>query len=180
MRALEGVAATFPEAELVVVGDRRVFEAAPFAKKREFGFLTYKDYMAVMRRCDICLSPLADAPGLAYKSDAKFLDAGATASVFIGSPTVYAESVVHGETGFIAQTPEDWARVIASLLGDPELRARIAANGWRYVRDNRMFAHQAQLRRDWYRGLWERRDSLNRELIERNPRIRQWLPDPAS
>ncbi|MHB8899487.1 MAG: glycosyltransferase, partial [Thermoguttaceae bacterium] len=41
--------------------------------------------------------------------------------------------VVHGETGLLADTPEEWAHAIACLAADPELRSRMGAAGRRLV-----------------------------------------------
>ena len=44
--------------------------------------------------------------------------------------------VVHGETGFLADTPDEWAEAIARLASDPGLRSRMGAAGRRIVEQN--------------------------------------------
>jgi glycosyltransferase involved in cell wall biosynthesis len=39
------------------------------------------------------------------------------------------EMVIHGRTGFLADSPEAWANAVARLAADPELRARMGAAG---------------------------------------------------
>ncbi len=41
--------------------------------------------------------------------------------------------VIHGETGLLADTPDEWAQAIARLAADPELRCRLGAAGRRVV-----------------------------------------------
>jgi hypothetical protein len=49
----------------------------------------------------------------------------------------------------------------------------MARRAWAYVRDERMFADQVALRRDWYLDLWSRRDALNAALLARMPGLRE-------
>ena len=41
--------------------------------------------------------------------------------------------VIHGETGLLADSPDEWADAIARLAADPELRSRMGAAGRRVV-----------------------------------------------
>ena len=40
---------------------------------------------------------------------------------------VHGEMVRHGETGFLAQTQEEWADAVTRLQADPDLRRRMGA-----------------------------------------------------
>ncbi|WP_340646811.1 hypothetical protein, partial [Phenylobacterium sp.] len=93
----------------------------------------------------------------------------------LASPTIYAETIVHGRTGLIAQRLKDWAPQLAGALRDETARQVMARQAWEYVRDNRMFAHQAADRSAWYRELWDRRDELNTALRTRLPGLAQAL-----
>lgn len=170
-RALAPALARFPEVEVVVVGDRAVFEAVPTGRKRFFDYLPYDDYLRLMGTCAISLSPIEGRRHQETKSDAKFLDAASRGALTIASPTIYAETIRHGETGLIAQGLEDWSPLLAHALGQEAERKRMARNAWEYVRDRRMFADQARARRDWYRDLWARREALNAALLERLERL---------
>jgi glycosyltransferase involved in cell wall biosynthesis len=44
---------------------------------------------------------------------------------------VHAEMVRHGETGFLAATPAEWAGAVAALVRDPLLRRRMGLAGRR-------------------------------------------------
>jgi glycosyltransferase involved in cell wall biosynthesis len=43
--------------------------------------------------------------------------------------------VVHGQTGFLASTPQEWAEAIARLAADPQLRREMGAAGRRLVEE---------------------------------------------
>ena len=49
---------------------------------------------------------------------------------------VHREMVIHGETGFLASTPQQWAEAVARLAADPMLRSRFGAAG-RYLVEKR-------------------------------------------
>lgn len=75
---------------------------------------------------DIGIAPLIDNRFNRAKSNIKFLEYSA-----LGLPTVasnltpYASTIKHGETGFIATTPDDWFKALTALITDPALRRRI-------------------------------------------------------
>lgn len=173
--SLAPVTEEFPEVEYVVVGDRAVFDALPTTNKSFHGFLPYEAYLDLMATCAVSLSPVEGRLYEDTKSDAKFLDAAARGVVTLASPTIYAETIVHGRTGLIAQRLKDWAPQLAGALRDETARLAMARQAWEYVRDNRMFAHQAADRSAWYRELWDRREELNAGLLTRLPGLAQAL-----
>jgi glycosyltransferase involved in cell wall biosynthesis len=40
-----------------------------------------------------------------------------------------AKMVIHGRTGFLADTPKEWTAAIARLAADPAMRSRMGAAG---------------------------------------------------
>lgn len=173
--SLAPVTEEFPEVEYVVVGDREVFDALPTANKSFHDYLSYEAYLDLMATCAVSLSPVEGRLYEDTKSDAKFLDAAARGVVTLASPTIYAETVVHGQTGLIAQRLKDWAPLLAGALRGEPARQVMARQAWEYVRDNRMFAHQAADRRAWYHELWDRREELNAGVIARLPGLGEAL-----
>ncbi|WP_340646690.1 hypothetical protein [Phenylobacterium sp.] len=173
--SLAPVTEEFPEVEYVVVGDRAVFDALPTANKSFHDYLPYEAYLDLMATCAVSLSPVEGRLYEDTKSDAKFLDAAARGVVTLASPTIYAETMVHGRTGLIAHRLKDWAPRLAEALRDEPARQLMAQLAWKYVRDNRMFAHQAADRSAWYRELWDRRAELNAGLLTRLPGLVQAL-----
>jgi glycosyltransferase involved in cell wall biosynthesis len=54
---------------------------------------------------------------------------------------VYREMVIHGETGFLASTPDEWADAVAALARDPQLRTKLGGAG-RYLAEKRYSVSQ--------------------------------------
>lgn len=173
--SLTPVTEEFPEVEYVVVGDRAVFDALPTANKSFHDYMSYEAYLDLMATCAVSLSPVEGRLYEDTKSDAKFLDAAARGVVTLASPTIYAETIVHGRTGLIAHRLKDWAPRLADALRDEPARQAMARQAWDYVRDHRMFAHQAAERSAWYRELWARREDLTAGLIGRLPGLAEAL-----
>lgn len=166
-RSLAPVIRRFPDVEFVVVRDQAVFDALPTNRKTLHPALPYEAYLELMAGCAVSLSPIAAAPHTDTKSDAKFLDAASRGVVTLASPNVYRSTIRHRETGLIAERPEDWPQLLMEVLGDEPFRRRLAEAAYAYVRDERMFVHQIEQRRDWYRSLWARRHELTAALAER-------------
>ena len=59
----------------------------------------------------------------------------ASLPVVANSVGVHAEMVRHGETGFLADTCEEWVDAVARLAHDPELRRRMGAAGRRLLEE---------------------------------------------
>ena len=174
-RTLGPVAEAFPEVEFTVLGDRVVFDALPAARKTFHDYAPYERYLEMMGESAVSLSPIEGLLHQDTKSDAKFIDAASRGALMLGSPTIYAETVRHGETGLIADRIEDWAPLLARALGDEPARLRMAQAAWTYVRDRRMFADQVSERLAWYRDLWARRDALTAGVIARTPGLAEAL-----
>src|SRR5437899_5936627 len=171
--ALGPAIAEHPDTEFVVIGDREVFEALPTPVKHYYDYMSFEGYMRLMGECAISLSPLAPLPLRDTKSDAKFVDGARSGALTIASPTIYGRTIEHGVNGLLAPQVEDWAPLLSQAPGDEDLRSRLARRAWDDVRQQRMFADQIALRRDWYRDLWSRREPLNAALMRRLPGLRE-------
>ncbi|HEV7385056.1 MAG TPA: alpha/beta fold hydrolase [Phenylobacterium sp.] len=174
-RSLAPAIADHPDTEFVVIGDRAVFDALPTRRKQYHGYMSFEGYLRLMSECAISLSPIAPLPLRETKSDAKFIDGSRSGALTIASPTIYGRVIEHGVNGLLAPEIEDWAPLLSQALGDQALRSRLARKAWEYVRDERMFAGQIALRRDWYRDLWARREALNEAVMRRMPGLREMV-----
>jgi len=95
------------------------------------------------------------------KCGLKVLQFMAAGLAVIANPVgVHTEMVRHGETGFLASTPEEWAKAVTTLRGDPELRLRMGRAARRRVEQEYSVATGAAL---WRRVL----DSLARNAGRR-------------
>jgi glycosyltransferase involved in cell wall biosynthesis len=80
-----------------------------------------------MARFDINLAPLeVGNPFCEAKSQLKFFEAGLVNCPTVASPTgPFRDSMIHGETGFLAVSGDDWYASLKQLVLDPALRDRI-------------------------------------------------------
>jgi glycosyltransferase involved in cell wall biosynthesis len=149
--------------------DRGTFDALRTPHKRFQGILPYAEYRALMARCEIAFLPLNDTRFNNFKSDLKFVEAGAHRLCAMASPVVYGDTVRDGETGLILRTPEQFGAALRRFLAKPEEARTIgdAARAW--VRENRLLAGQVEARLDWYRSLWARRAELDAAMLRRAP-----------
>jgi glycosyltransferase involved in cell wall biosynthesis len=75
---------------------------------------------------DIGLAPLPDDPWSRGKCATKLLQCMAARVPCVASPVgAHCDIVRHGENGFLASTPAEWADSIAALARDPALRDRM-------------------------------------------------------
>ncbi len=155
-----------------VVYDRGTFDALRTPHKRYWPLLAYPEYRSLMARSEIAFLPLADTRFNSFKSDLKFVEAGAHRLACIASPVVYAETIRDGETGLVAPDAASFGAALRALLADAA-RARTIADAARdWVMRNRMMAAQVPARMGWYRSLWERRAELDAALLRRAPECR--------
>ncbi len=158
-----------PEVQPIVLHDESFFDALQSDDKHFKKAVPYTDYMQYLAGCDIALLPLHDDEFTRKKSDIKFVEAAGARAAVIASPTVYADTIKHGQTGLIANTPAEWEAALERLITDKSERSRLAHNAFSYVVQNRMLMDHIDARIDWYHDLWARREELTAKLIERFP-----------
>jgi glycosyltransferase involved in cell wall biosynthesis len=87
-----------------------------------------------LAEADIGISWLPDDAWSRGKCGLKVLQYMAAGLPVVANPVgVQAEMVRHGETGFLATTPQEWCAAVARLADDPDLRRRMGAAGRRQV-----------------------------------------------
>jgi glycosyltransferase involved in cell wall biosynthesis len=87
-----------------------------------------------LARADIGLSWVPNDPWSRGKCGLKVLQYMASGLPVIANPVgVQAEMVRHGETGYLARTPDEWSAAIGRLMHDPSLRRRMGEAGRRRV-----------------------------------------------
>jgi glycosyltransferase involved in cell wall biosynthesis len=150
-----------------VVDNRPAFDALRTPHKRYWPRLAYADYRALMGRCELAFLPLRDTRFNGFKSDLKFVEAGAHGLCCLASPVVYGATIRDGETGIIVHDPDGLAATLRGLLAAPGRAQMIGAAAREWVRGNRMMAGQAAQRLAWYRSLWDRRAVLDAALVGR-------------
>ncbi len=85
---------------------------------------------------DIGISWLCDDLWSLGKCGLKVLQYMAAGLPVVANPIgIHCEFVRHGETGFLADTPQQWAEAVGRLAADPELRNRMGAAARRRIED---------------------------------------------
>lgn len=108
----------------------------PFAGRvRRLPFLPWDRLPSVLRDVDVNLVPLElDSQFNDAKSAIKWLEAALVATPSVASPTQpFRESVDDGETGFLANSTQEWVTALDRLVEDIALRRRVGERARRAV-----------------------------------------------
>lgn len=91
-----------------------------------------------MQEADIMVVPLVDNLYNRCKSDIKAMEFGSAMKPAVFSDTrPYRETIVDGETGYLAHTANDWYCALKLLIESIEERKRIGENLYNYVKEKR-------------------------------------------
>jgi SAM-dependent methyltransferase/glycosyltransferase involved in cell wall biosynthesis len=79
-------------------------------------------------RFDVNMAPLeVGNPFCEAKSELKFFEAALAGAVTVASPTEpFVASIMHGETGFVARSEDEWYDALWQLVSERALRSRVA------------------------------------------------------
>lgn len=102
-------------------------------------FLEYQpidEYGEMYSHFDIAIAPLAQTMMNIYKSNLKILEAGAYhLPIVCSNIRTFAETITHGEDGFIVKDKKNWVKYLKMLIEDIKLRRRIGGNLGKMVRN---------------------------------------------
>jgi tetratricopeptide (TPR) repeat protein len=117
-----------------------------------FGSLT--DYLKFLRSLDIGLAPLLPTEYNRCRSDVKYLEYAAhgVAGIYADLEP-YRETIVHGQTGLLYKTEQEFLQHLDALASDPLLRQRIREQAYAYVSRNRRLPEHIGERLAYYRRL---------------------------
>ncbi len=157
--AITAILSENPSTRLVLFRRTVILEEFPELQRLE-SQIEWRDFVPVQdlpleyARFDINLAPLEVGNRFCEaKSELKFFEAALAGVPTIASPTrPFADAIQHGETGFLANSDEDWYECLNRLVNDHELRERLANNAYRQVL--------------WFYGP-ERRSMLATRLVNR-------------
>jgi len=142
-------------------------------KQYDGQFVSYDTYEAAIRSSDIALLPLRDNEFNRAKSDLKFIECAANGCVVLASPTVYADVVEEGITGFIYRDGREFANKLNTLIRNRNMRREVAEAAYSYVRYERLMSQHYEERLDWYRELLARLPELTAEA---QARVEKFVP----
>lgn len=128
---LESIGETCENAHLKLICDRTLalkklpVHLCPWSEETEASELA---------KADVGISWIPEDDWSRGKCGLKILQYFAAGLPVVANPVgVHPEMVRHGETGFLAETPEQWQKCIRRLLLDPELRQRMGQMARRCV-----------------------------------------------
>ena len=153
--------------EVTVIHDRKFYDALATKNKRFVPVCPFAQYRELLSQTDIAFLPLKDTPFNRMKSDLKFLECAANGVVALASPVVYENSIRDGDTGSLYRSPKEFGEKLSLLMRDGELRRRIAANAYQWVKHNRMLSQHYRARLEWYQQLRSRYAELTEEIYHR-------------
>ena len=118
--------------------DRTRLDPRILSRTQWHGFAGYDGYLRTLAQADCIIAPLADDLFNRCKSAVRGIDAAAVGVPVIASAVGdFPHLIRHGQTGFIADAPMDWAALLETLANDPEAARGIGA------------AARRVLERDW-------------------------------
>jgi hypothetical protein len=101
------------------------FEFLPWSEAGEVGLI---------QGMDIGIMPLPNEPWARGKCGYKLIQYMACGLPVVASPVgVNSDIVDHGQSGFLASTPQEWADALALLAGDPAMRRAMGTAGRRKI-----------------------------------------------
>ncbi|MBP2639093.1 MAG: Methyltransferase type 12 [Firmicutes bacterium] len=157
--------------KVVVVYDKLFFDRLQCTNKQFVPLCPYEQFLHILSTVDIALLPLLNNRFNRCKSDLKFIQCAARGAVVLASPTVYADSVTDGATGFLYENESQFAEKLSRLIADTALRQKMAVSAYDYVKKNRMLWQHYEKRVEWYRTMLGRLPELTRQLLERMPEM---------
>ena len=99
-------------------------------------FCNYTEYLTYLSECDISIAPLENFVFNDAKSNIKYLEASIAKVASVCSPrAAFADVIVNGENGFLADGEQQWYDAFDTLVKNPKLREDMAQAAYRTVTD---------------------------------------------
>lgn len=121
----------FDNVRLAIVGHLRLSEALKEFQSKIIAIpfvSNVDDYWSLLLGASINISVLARSKMSDCKSEIKWLEAAALGVPSVVSETaVYKELIRPGDTGFVANNPQEWYRALKALIVDPALRRSVGS-----------------------------------------------------
>lgn len=172
MEALNRVLLTDPEGwEVEVVHDHAFFDALSTEHKRFTPTCGYGRYRELMGQCHGAFLPLADNRFNWMKSDLKAVEAASHGLAILASTVVYGETLRDGDTGRLFRNEEELEAILLGWRAEPASAQLLGEQARQWVRRERLQKHQSVKREQFYRSLWEQRQTLTEALLIRVPEL---------
>jgi glycosyltransferase involved in cell wall biosynthesis len=142
----------------------------------------YREYATTFQSqdIDVLIAPLRDTSFARSKSHLKFLEYST-----LGVPAIYSsvtpfqQVIRHGENGFLASSQEEWINCLQSLISSTGLRAQMAQEAQKTVKQDWLLSRNAYKWSDHYHdvqsNLADGRRTLDELDYERDDRLHRIL-----
>jgi len=107
-------------------------------------------------KLDVALAPLDENTFSRHKSQIKYYEYAINRWPGVYQKFLYEDKVKHGETGFLATTPEEWEKYIKLLVNDGRLRKEMGERAYRDIKDHYTFEGNRERWLEVYRCAGER------------------------
>jgi glycosyltransferase involved in cell wall biosynthesis len=134
--ALLAILSKFPQVRFRLIGTLALPEGfARYANQVEIiPFCDYAAYLGYMAECDISIAPLENYVFNDSKSNIKYLEASIVKLPSVCSPrAAFTQVMLHGENGFLCETPEEWEVALTQLVTDAAKRVQVGAAAYATV-----------------------------------------------
>jgi len=148
----------YPHVDFACMGDATIYSillaALPAGRVIYTPPGTLDDYLGFLQKIDIGIAPLQDNPYNRCRSDVKFLEYASRGVVpVLSALTPYKDSVQHGESGFLYESPEQLLSILSVLTCNADLRDRVSKTAHAYVKHCRLENVHAERRLAFYFSL---------------------------
>lgn len=101
----------------------------------------WTEYLKTMGSSDIALMPLEPNAHTDAKSAIKFFESAAMGAAAVALGGIYQQTIQHGKTGLLADTPETFAELVATLCGDKLQRQSLRTEAYRWLCETNLLTH---------------------------------------
>ena len=161
-----------PQLTLVCAGPTGLEGLLPNHRLEPHPLLAYGAYRQLLASCQLALLPLQRGDAQACKTPIKWLEAAAESTAVVAGPELYGPWLAGQRNGLWASNVEQVVPLARRLAGDPGLRQQLVRSAHRSAQDHAL-EQQLVWREELYRHLWRLRHSLDRQLLQRWPELKQ-------
>lgn len=172
-RAWEAIARRYPKVRFVIAGHVSpvIAERVPADRLTVIPYLPLEYYPLGLVNIDIGCCSVANNRFNRAKSIIKALEYGARGrTAVVATPTLYREIIRDNDTGYLAQTADEWEAALSRLVEDGRLRRALARRLGRAVEER----YSLQLHATKWLSAWDWLLSQYRERQARKVEI--WTP----
>jgi len=154
-----------------VVHDKAFFKEIQLSPKNKHFTPTcsYREYLKIMKSCDIAFMPLNDNEFNNYKSDLKAIEAASYSLAILSTPVVYNHKFIDKETAAFFNSNQELFNILKQWEENPHKIRELGKRAQEYVSKERLVSYQINEMEDWYTSIWNRRKELTNALRQRIP-----------